>query len=333
VSKVQVLQDLEETLSKWTSTPVGRRSFLQALPLLLASCATSGDHRYREGDNRGQSVNLNPQEERRMAEEVLPSMKKQYPPLKDSEMQRYISDLGGRVTSANNLNGNPYNYSFQVVDTEQINAFALPAGPVFITTPLIALCDTEAELAGVIGHEIGHIKARHTAERIYREENRKGRSVGYLIGGGVVGGLIGFGLGRLICSPRDRSCLARTTQLGAAAGAGGAMLISKFGFMAHSREDELEADRVGFKTSVQAGFSKDHVGRFYEKLLEMDQKEKSGRGITSSFSDALSTHPPSLQRVTQVKQMSTETVGFGRGTVSSNAFDRIRMKAVDIVTS
>jgi predicted Zn-dependent protease len=332
MSEIQILQDLEETLTKWTSSPVGRRAFLQAVPLLLASCATGG-HRYREGDNSGQAVDLNPGQERRMAEEVLPSMKKQYPALQDPETQRYISNLGSRITNVNGLNGNPYNYSFQVVETEQINAFALPAGPIFITTPLLALCDTEAELAGVIGHEIGHIKARHTAERIYREERRKGKSVGFLVGGGVIGGILGFGLGRIICAPQDRSCLARTTSLGAAAGAGGAALISKFGFMAHSREDELEADRIGFKTAVQAGYSKNHVGRFYEKLLEMDQQKKSGRGITSSFSDALSTHPPSLQRVRQVNQMSTEAIGFGRGTVSSSDFDRVRMKAVNIVTS
>jgi len=332
MDRPQVLHDLEQTLTTWTSTPVGRRAFLQALPLLLASCATTG-HRYREGDNRGQAVHLDPFQEKRMADEVLPTMKKQYPALKDPEVQRYVSNLGHRITNVNGLSGNPYNYSFQVVETEQINAFALPAGPVFITTPLLALCDTEAELAGVIGHEIGHIKARHTAERIYREENRKGKSIGFMAGGGVLGGVIGFGLGKLICAPRDRSCLARTTSLGAAAGVGGAALISKFGFMAHSREDELEADRVGFKTAVQAGFSKNHVGDFYEKLFEMDQQKKSGRGVLSSFNDALSTHPPSLQRVRQVDEMTREAVGFGRGTVSSASFDRVRMKAVDIVTS
>jgi len=331
MDKAQILNDLEETLTKWTKTPVGRRAFLQTMPLLLASCATG--NRYREGDNSGQALDLNPTEERRMADEVLPSMQKQYPPLRDPEMQTYVSNLGQKITAVNGLNGNPYNYSFQVVETEQVNAFALPAGPVFVTAPLLALCDTEAELAGVIGHEIGHIKARHTAERIYRQEQTKGRSVGYLLGGGVLGGVIGFGLGRLICGSNNSSCVSRTVQLGAAAGAGGALLISKFGFMAHSREDEMEADRVGFKASVQAGFSKNHVGNFYEKLYEMDQKQKSGRGVLSSFSDALSTHPPSAQRVRQVSQMTNEASGFGKGKVSSREFDRIRMKAVDLVTS
>ena len=137
----------------------------------------------------------------------------------------------------------------------------------------------------------------------------------------------------MICAPKDRACLAKTTQLGATAGAGGGYLISKFGFMAHSREDELEADRVGFRTAVRAGFSKNHVGNFYEKLLEMDQAKKSSKGNLAFFSDALSTHPPSVQRVQQVKQMVNESVGFGRGRVSSRAFDRVRLRAVDIVTS
>jgi len=248
-------------------------------------------------------------------------------------MQAYVSGLGRKIVGANSLNGNPYNYSFQVVETPQVNAFALPAGPVFITAPLLAMCDTESELAGVIGHEVGHIQARHTAERIHREERRKGKSISYLLGGGLLGGALGFGLGKLICAPKDRACLAKTTQLGAVAGAGGAALISKFGFMAHSREDELEADRVGFRTAVKAGYSKDHVGNFYEKLLKMEQSRGSSKkGAFSSFTDALSTHPPSVQRVAQVKQMARESIGLGRGKVSSSQFDRIRRRAVNIVT-
>lgn len=326
------LIEMEKTLEELTSTSMGRRAFLQAMPLLLASCATGDlNHRYKEGDNSGQAVSLSPEDERRMAGQVLPSMKKEYPPLRDPEMQRYISGLGNKVVSANGLGGRPYNYSFQVVSTPQINAFALPAGPVFVTAPLLAMCDTESELAGVIGHEIGHIQARHTAERIYREERNRGKSIAYLLGGGVLGGLLGYGLGKAICAPRDRDCIAKTTQLGAVAGAGGATLISKFGFMAHSREDELEADRVGFRTAVKAGYSKDHIGNFYEKLLNME-RSRGGGGKANSFTDALSTHPPSAQRVAQVKKMAKDSIGLGRGKVSSPMFDRMRRKAVEITT-
>lgn len=331
--KGAALEELNLQLKEWTSTSMGRRSFLKTMPLLLASCTSVGQHRYKEGDNSGQAVSLTPGDERRMASQVLPTMQKQYPPLQDREMQSYVSGLGKRIVRANGLASNPYTYNFQVVATPQINAFALPAGPIFVTAPLLAMCDTESELAGVIGHEIGHIQSRHTAERIYREERSKGKTVAYLLGGGLIGGVLGYGLGKLICAPRDRECMAKTTQLGAVAGAGGATLISKFGFMAHSREDELEADRIGFKTAVKAGFSKDHVGNFYEKLLEMEQQRGGSKGGVASFTDALSTHPPSRQRVSQVKQMARDTRGLGRGEVSSSLFDRVRRKAVELTTS
>lgn len=331
MEKEQALEELELHLNKWTSTEVGRRSFLKVLPFLLASCVSAPKHRYREGDNTGQAVNLTPAEERRMADSVLPSMKKEYPPLKDPMLQNYVSDLGNKIVKANNLSGAPYNYSFQVVETEQINAFALPAGPIFVTTPLLAMCESEAELAGVIGHEVGHIKSRHTAERIYKQEKAKDKSIAYLLGGGVVGGVLGYGLSRLICSPSDTACVQRTVQLGAVAGAGGGALISKFGFMANSREDELEADRIGFKSSVKAGYDKNYVGKFYSRLFEMEQQKSPNKGLFSSFTDALSTHPPSRERVIQMNQMARES-SFNQGRVNSDVFDKARYRAVEIVT-
>ena len=311
---------------EWNSTLVGRRSFLKALPLLLAACSTAPQTRYREGDNSGQSVSLSPREERRMSQQVLPRIRKDYPPIKDPEIQSYISGLGQRIVAANGLGAGPYRYTFQVVETSQVNAFALPAGPIFVTTPLIAMADTEAELVGVVGHEVGHIKARHTAERIYKMERSKNKTIATLLGGGILGGVLGYGVGKLICASNDRRCKKKALQLGVAAGAAGGALISKYGFMAHSREDELEADRIGFKTSVKAGYSKEHVGDFYEKLLAMEEQSKHKTGIMSSLTDALSTHPPSRQRVQQMNAMVRETVGVGRGRVSSSDFDRIKAR-------
>lgn len=330
MKKNEAYFELEELLKKWTSTSMGRRSFLKFAPLLIASCASVPKHRYREGDNSGQAVALTPLEERRMAEQVLPSMQKEYPPLRDTLLQNYVSSLGKRIVQANGLGGQPYNYSFQVVQTEQVNAFALPAGPVFITAPLLAMCDSEAELAGVIGHEIGHIKSRHTAERIYKQEKSKGKSIAYLLGGGVLGGVLGYGLGKLVCGSRDSACKSKAIQLGAAVGAGGATLVSQFAFMANSREDEMEADRVGFRTSVAAGFDKNHVGDFYEKLLNMEASKTRKTGLTRSFQDALSTHPPSKERVYQMKEMASQATGKGR--LSSPSFDKARVRAVEIVT-
>lgn len=319
-------QELEATLKELISTPMGRRSFLAALPFLMASCATVPQTRHREGDNTGQQTELTYEDEKKMTQEVLPKMRKDYPPIQNSEMQSYINDLGQKIVHANGLHGNPYTYNFTVVGVDYVNAFALPAGTVFVTAPLITMADTEAELAGVVGHEIGHIQARHTAERMEKAKREQSKSWMYAVGGGILGGAIGFGLGKLLCPPKDNKCLTKAAGLGAAAGAGGGFLIQKYAFMAHSREDEMEADRIGFRTSVKAGFDKDRVGDFYTKLQRMEEqrKAKGGNAILGPIADAMSTHPPSRERVAQMNQMEQQTPKRGGSITSSKRFDQIK---------
>jgi predicted Zn-dependent protease len=165
-----------------------------------------------------------------------------------------------------------------------------------------------------------------------KAEKEKSKSWLFGIGGALLGGAAGFGLGKLICAPRDNECLARASVIGAAAGAGGGLLVQKFAFMANSREDEMEADRIGFKTSVQAGYDKDQVGSFYSKLLEMEKKHKQG-GVPgfALLADALSTHPPSEERVTQMKQLASATSQPGGGKVTSKDFQLAKEIAHDWV--
>lgn len=323
-----ILNELDKTLQELISTSSGRRSFLKAMPLLLAACASAPKTRYREGDNTGQAVALTVAQEKKMTLEVLPKMKKDYPKLKEPQMQRYISGLGHKIIKANNLQGRPYHYNFSVVDVNYVNAFALPAGTIFVTTPLIAMADSEAELAGVIGHEVGHVKARHSAERMYAAQKASKKSWLYGLGGGLAGAAIGFGIGKLVCPPKDKKCLGKAAAYGGAAGVGGGLLVQKYGFMANSREDEMEADRIGFRTSTKAGYDKNHVGRFYAKLLKMEQERKKGGGLMASFADALSTHPPSRERVQQMQEMSRQATGKGR--ISSKGFNNIKQKALAI---
>jgi predicted Zn-dependent protease len=320
------LTELEDYLKRFQESSISRRGFLAAVPLLLSACATTVDgDRRREGDNTGQDTELTVDDERRLTNEALVEMRKDYPPLRDAEAQSYITQLGRKITTANRLEGNPYSYSFTVVDKDQINAFALPAGTIFVTAPLLALADSEAELAGVIGHEIGHVKARHAAERMEKQKRDSGRNLLWTVGGGLLGAAAGYGLGSAVCSKQDRECMARMVQLGGLAGAAGTLLIQKYRFMANSREDELEADRVGFRTSVQAGFNPSQVGAFYAKLLKMEEQSKGGQqgGVLAGFADALSTHPPSRERVAQMQEMAQAESGRS-GVVSSPAFERIR---------
>lgn len=324
INPQKALVELEKVLNSLTQTELGRRKFLAALPFLMASC-TAPQHRDREGDNSGQETELTVEGERKLTAEVMPQMRKEYPAIQNADLQNYIRSLGRKVTTASNLEGNPYNYNFTVVDVAYVNAFALPAGTVFVTAPLINMAESEAELVGVLGHEVGHIKARHTAERMDKAKKEQSKSLLYGAGGGLLGAALGFGVGKLACPPSDNECLQKAALYGAAAGVGGGLLIQKFKFMANSREDEMEADRIGFRTSVQAGYDKDHVGRFYEKLLKMEQEAKrSNVPLLSSVTDAMSTHPPSKERVLQMNQMASNQNRNPRAVVSTKEFDRIQ---------
>lgn len=320
----EALSKLEIELNTLIETKSGRRAFMMAMPLLLAACASKTSNRMREGDNTGQEVALTPEEERKLTAEALPQMQKEYPALQNAEVQRYISSVGNKLVATNNLNKNPYQYNFTVVDAKMVNAFALPAGTIYVTAPLIKMAKSEAELAGVIGHEIGHVTARHTAERMALAKKEQNKSLLFGAAGALLGGAAGFGLGKLMCKQQDRECLARASLYGAGAGAAGGLLIQKFAFMANSREDEMEADRIGFKISNNAGYDKNHVGLFYERLLDMEKEyRKNQNKLLASFTDAMSTHPPSQERVDQMKSMSNE-VGSKSGAVSSKAFERIQ---------
>jgi beta-barrel assembly-enhancing protease len=319
------IREFDELLKEWNSTSLGRKQFLASIPLLLAACNSGTSDRNREGDNSGQKVYLSPEDEAKLTEQVLPEMRKDYPKIENPELQTYISNLGQKIVRANNLEANPYKYNFTVVGVNYVNAFALPAGTVFVTAPLIAMAETEAELAGVVGHEIGHIQARHTAERMAQAKDSESKSWVYGGVGGVLGAGAGLLLGSKLCPPKDNACIAKYSVAGAAAGAVGGLLIVKYQFMANSREDEMEADRIGFKTALNAGFSKAHIGKFYEKLLMMEKEsKKDSNPVISSISDAMSTHPPSEERVKQMNQLVTEASNKQAPITSSTEFEKVQ---------
>lgn len=297
---------------------------------LISACATTTGSRYREGDNVGQETGMSFDDERRLTEEALPKLKKDYPSAQNPDLQKYISSLGMKIVRANNLEGNPYHYDFEVVDVESVNAFALPAGKIFVTAPLIAMASNEAELAGVIGHEIGHVMARHAAERMYAMEKDQNKTWLLAAGGGIVGAAAGFGLGLLLCPDGDASCMAKAALIGGALGAGGGLLVQKYQFLANSREDELEADRIGFKIAVGAGYDKDQVGKFYEKLLQTEKSaQKSGSSGLKSLADAMSTHPPSEERVKQMNELAMNSPAK-RGSVNTPEFNRAKQAAAGL---
>ncbi len=311
-----------------------RKKTIISIILLLAlmiSCAPTNSSRYREGSNVGQETGMTVEDERRLTEEALPKMLKDYPTARNQDLQRYISRLGMKIVRANNLEGNPYHYDFSVVDVADVNAFAMPAGKIFVTAPLIAMASNEAELAGVVAHEIGHVVARHSAEKMYAMEKAKNKTWLYAGGGAVVGAALGYGVGRMICAQGDTACHAKAALLGGVLGGGGGLLAQKYTFLVNSREDEMEADRIGFKYAVAAGYDKNQVGKFYEKLLEQEKKAKqSGNPVMKNLSDTMSTHPPSEERVQQMHELASNSPAK-KGVVNTPDFNRAKQTATGFV--
>lgn len=313
---------------------IKERIFPSLLVILLFTTGCSSkkySDRYREGDNKGQEVELTVDQEKALTKEALAEMKKEFPPVQNQELQRYIEKVGQRIVNANNLNHKPYTYNFTVVDSAQINAFALPAGAIFMTAPIIAAAESEAEIAGVLGHEIGHVVARHTAERMYVAKQEQGKS--WLFGGvgAALGGAAGYFLGKKFCQEGDTACRAKMTVYGLGGGAGAGLLVHRYGFMKNSQEDELESDRVGFRYAVKANYDKNHVGDFYRKLAAMEKEAKKGQNaLLGRLQDAMSSHPASNERVAQAEEMRTLIKENG-SIKSTEEFQRMKKIAQQIV--
>lgn len=298
---------------------------------LLAACAGKTSDRYREGDNRGQHSALTVEEEKKLSQDALKEMNKEFPPAKNPQLQAYITKLGQKLVSTNRLHNNPYTYQFTVVDSPMVNAFALPAGRVFITTPIIAMAESEAEIAGVLGHEIGHVTARHTAERMYVAKKEQSKTIVFGAIGAAVMGTAGYYASKKLCDEKDLACKAKMIGGGAAVGAVGGLFIQKYAFMKNSQEDELESDRVGFRYATNAGYDKDKVGDFYSKLLAMEQESKKGQNAAMNWlSDAMSSHPPSKERVTQATEMRSVIKTSG-GTTTTAEFFKMKKIAMELV--
>jgi predicted Zn-dependent protease len=173
----------------------------------------------------------------------------------DPKVQAYVADIGKRIAAKSERPQLPW--SFTVVDDPVVNAFALPGGPIFITRGILTHMNSEAELVSVMGHEAGHVTARHSAAQISKAQVAQ----------------LGIGVGSIL-SPE----LAAVGQL---AGAGMQMLFLKFG-----RDAERQADELGFKYMTAQGYDPREMGKVFRTLERVSQKE--GGGKTPEW---LSTHP------------------------------------------
>ncbi len=231
---------------------------------------------------------MNEQKELQIAEAEHPKVLAQFGgAYEDPALQAYLDGmirfLGG------NSNRPDIAYRVTILNSPIVNAFALPAGYIYVSRGLLALAGNEAELAGVLAHEIGHVTARHTAQRY-------GRGVLASIGIGGIGIL-----GAILDAPQLAHDLQR------AAGVGATLYIRGF-----SRDQELESDRLGVEIMARSGYDPFAMSSFLTRLQGDSRLRATLNGTPDGQVDRtslLSTHPRTGERVVQAIEMAHMTPG------------------------
>lgn len=237
---------------------------LTAIFFLYNSCATN------PVTGKKQVVLMSEAQEIAMGKEADPQIIAQYGLYEDKQLQDFITEKGKQMAA---ISHRPkLDYQFRIVDSDVINAFAVPGGYVYFTRGIMAHFNNEAEFAGVLGHEIGHIAARHSVEQ---QRNSILGQIGILAG--------------VVLAP-DLAQFAETASQGLG------ILLLKF-----SRDAERESDRLGVEYSSKIGYDAKEMAGFFQTLER--KSTESGQGELPGF---LSTHPNPGDRFVTVGKLATE---------------------------
>ena len=233
-----------------------------------------------------QYTSMTPAEERRLGQEEHPKVLKSFGgAYDDPELAAYLEQVGERVARVSEVPD--LRFTFTLLDTPDVNAFALPGGYVYVTRGLLALVNDEAELAGVLGHEIGHIAARHTALRYDQAMLGQLGALGATILGAVLFGEEGARLGANLGN------LAATAYV-----------------QGYSRQQEFEADELGIRYLVRAGYDARAMASFLDSLKRYDalrRKLRGGRG--EEIPSWLASHPRTVDRVRRAAERAMAAAG------------------------
>ncbi|MBM4193370.1 MAG: peptidase M48 Ste24p [Gemmatimonadetes bacterium] len=211
---------------------------------------------------------INQQREVEIGTDYAKQVEQQLPIIRDAEIVRYINLLGDSLARVTDTRG--LDWSFAVVDDMTLNAFAIPGGFIFINRGLVAKATSLAQVAGVLGHEIGHVTKRHSVKQM---QQRQGTAFGVAA----------------VCVLTD-ACNSGAAQSAIDLAAGG--VFSKF-----SRDDEAEADREGIETAIRAGIDPNGVPELFQLLL--DERKSRPTGVETFFIS----HPLEESRISATRQL------------------------------
>jgi predicted Zn-dependent protease len=207
------------------------------------------------------------EEEIEIGREANAQVRKEMPEVRDAQATQYIRAIGQRL--ARQASGPKYPYSFSMADYREINAFALPGGPIWIHRGVLHAATNESQVAGVLAHEVAHIAQRHAAGQLTKNMMAN-------LGLGLLGAVLGNGGG--------------ATAAQTAAG-----FLTNGIFLKFSRDDEREADQVGLQLLRRAGWD----GRGMVELFQILQREaKRNPGSVELF---FSSHPSPQDRISRLQ--------------------------------
>ncbi|PKD44337.1 M48 family metalloprotease [Rhodohalobacter barkolensis] len=232
------------------------------------------------GDKRAYGYSW--EQEKQIGQEADQQIQQQYGLYDDDDLQDYVDEIGQEMLAVSHINreDTPSVYAgtdfyFRVLDNPVVNAFALPGGYIYVTRGLLSHLENEAQLAVVLGHEIGHVVARHASQRAF--EQQMGQIA--LIGGAIGGELLGLPGGDIL-----------------GIGSQAAQLL----FLSYSRDDERESDQLGVEYASMQHYKAAEGAQFFVSLERMS--EQAGQ----SLPNWQSTHPDPAERANSIPELAEE---------------------------
>ncbi|MBI5721714.1 MAG: M48 family metalloprotease [Burkholderiales bacterium] len=213
---------------------------------------------------------------------------KAYTALADPALQAYVDRIGQKIAAQSHRSS--LKWTFTVLDSPEINAFALPGGYVYVTRGIMAHLDSEADLAGVIGHEIGHVTARHGAQRATAQQ----RASIFVLGATVLGGLLAGDSGAQVASQATQQYQAGS--------------IARYG-----REQELQADQLGAEYLSRVRYDPKNMIDVIQALKDQeryaaDAARAAGRAVPQG-GGWLASHPSNDQRLQAIRSTALKLAG------------------------